>query len=103
MGRRTGGQETLRQIRRLLAGLLEDHPGAQRRVAKILRLLDEFEASEEEHARTRRSRKRYVVEQMAHGPMLAEHRPGGSGQPFRIPRSTYDHAVTALVKLQRPA
>jgi len=100
----------LREIRRLLADLLESTEQARMPVAQIMRLLDVVEGGQVQpddpgHGRsfTRgRDARRYQVEETAGGPVLTEGREGGKSPPFRATKAVYDAVTSVLATAEKP-
>lgn len=103
--------EALHKARELLTALTHRRGEVGRTAEKILALLDRAEddlAGLRAGGPVTRPSKRgsgkmeYRVERTPGGETLAEHRIGGTSQPFRCPRGVYDAIVQALASATSP-
>jgi hypothetical protein len=100
--------ESFHRLRSLLTDLLDEAPASTRRIAEILRAVDQLEsvvnsagAAASPRPRTRGKVKHYTIQRVGDEDVLAEHRPDDPN-PFRCLRSTYDAAARAMTKFERP-
>lgn len=100
---RMSGRDALQEAKRLLSAM----EGDKATVKKVLALLGVVEAELQrvavvEPVRQGKTPLVYRVEQTTLGETLAEHRPGGTAQPFRCPRPVWDAVIGVLADAEKP-